>query len=424
MGHRTIARVADAAVYAALFLLPWQTRLIYRDLSIGDGTWEYGRLSVYAVELVLLAAVTLRGRLRIPYRLLPFLGPVSLLVGVLLMSVALSRNVTVALGALPHFAAAMTLFLAVIDERTDARRAALAFVAGLIVPALLAWYQVVTGVSPASSWLGLAAHDAVTLGQSVVETASGRLLRGYGTFPHPNVLGGYLAAGLVVIGWLAREARGAGSRLLLCAPASLVASALVVTFSRSAWLGASVGFASLAVGMIATRRALPHRVLPFLSFALVAILLSLVAFRSAAFARFQPGTRLEAKSIEERLGSYGTFDDVARTNVVTGVGPGNYTLALATLYPGRPAYAYQPVHNAPLLAFGEVGLILLLPFVRFASPLYRLLRERAGTAGGLFAVALLAALVPVALLDHYLWSLWPGLALSAFVVGFSLKSAS
>lgn len=414
-------RLSNIFLLVTLFLLPWQTRWIYRDLTIAGEGWEYGRLSLYAVELLILLAVTLRGGLRVPGRLLPFVQPVALFIGVLLISAAFSQNISVALGALPHFAAAVALFSLVIDERTDVRRAAWAFVLGLVVPCGLAWWQVVTGTSPASSWFGLASHDAVTLGQSVVETGTGRILRGYGTLPHPNIFGGYLAAGLVALGWLSHRARTTGSRLLMAAPVALLASTLIITFSRSAWLAVAVGFGALAAVALAKRRALPHRAIPLMTLACVAVLATLAVFHVAVFTRFQPAARLEAKSIEERAGSYVTFDDVFRTNVVMGVGPGNYTVALATIFPGAPAWSYQPIHNVFFLALAETGLILLLPAVKFFLALYRHIRENLVTAGGLFALAMLVALLPIALLDHYLWSLWPGLALAAFGTAVSLR---
>jgi len=425
---------AEALVFASLFFLPFQTRWIYHDLTVGGEVWEYGRLSVYAVELLILVALALRGRPRLSSSLSSFVKPAVLFFGTLLISTSFSQSIPLATASLPHFAAALGLFFLVADERTVLRRAAWAFVAGLVIPCGLAWYQVVTGTSPAYSWLGLATHDAATLGQSVVETATGRILRGYGTLPHPNVFGGYLAVGLILLGWLSRRARTTGAHLLMAAPTVLIASSLIITFSRSAWLGVAVGFGSLAVAALVTRHSVPHQAIPFVSLSLLVVLITLFVFHSAVFTRFsvmggfssgtQPAARLEAKSIEERFGSYAAFDDVIFTNVVMGVGPGNYTVALATIFPNMPAWSYQPIHNALLLALAETGLIVLLPAVKFLLALHRLLRETLTTAGGLFAVTLVAALLPIALLDHYLWSLWPGLALSSVAVAFALKFSS
>ncbi|OGL96003.1 hypothetical protein A2348_00735 [Candidatus Uhrbacteria bacterium RIFOXYB12_FULL_58_10] len=423
--------LANYVVLLALFLLPWQTRWMYRDLMIAGDSWEYGRLSVYAVELLILLAVSLRGGLRLSPQLRSFVKPVALFLGVLLVSASFSQNISVALGALPHFAAAVALFSLIVDERTGVRRAAWAFVAGLLVPCGLAWYQVLTGISPAFSLLGLASHDAIQLGQSVVETGTGRILRGYGTLPHPNILGGYLSVSLIMLGWLSHGLKKKSSHVLIAAPVTVFASTLIITFSRSAWLAVSIGFGSLAILALAKRRALPHRVIPLITLSSFAVLVTLFVFHSAVFMRVsslvgsgfvgQPAARLETKSIAERAGAYAQFDDVFFSNAVMGVGPGNYTVALATLFPGSPAWSYQPMHNVFFLALGEIGLILLFPAVMFFRALYRLVREHTSTAEGLFALALLAALLPIALIDHYLWSLWPGLALAAFSLALALK---
>lgn len=411
--------ISNALVYVALFFLPWQTRWMYRDLTIGGETWEYGRLSLYAVEMLVFAAMALRGRPRLPAAVLPFVRPMLLFAGVALISASFSRSVTLALAALPHLAAAGALFFLVADERTRPRRAAWAFSLGLLGPCAIAWWQVASGASPAASWLGLAAHNAAELGQSVVGTENGRVLRGYGTFPHPNVFGGYLAVGLIALARLSGGARSAGTRLLYAAPAAVLSATLIVTFSRSAWLGAAVGFLAFAVGAWRSRRVPTRRALPFALLAAGAALATLAAFHVPALTRLQPAARLEAASIAERAQGYAAFADLFPASAAFGVGPGNYTLALAVLYPGVPAWSYQPLHNAPLLLLAELGLLALLPAVIFLRAIAAFLRASPTTLP--FSVAFLAALVPPAFLDHYLWSLWPGLALASVTIALAMS---
>lgn len=414
-------RVANLLVLAVLFLLPWQTRWLFHDLTLAGQAWEYGRLSVYGTELLILVAALLRGRPHVPLALLSLSKGLMLFLGALLISASWSVSVTLTLGYLQHVVAAVALFLLVIDERTNLRDAAIAFVAGLMVPCGLAWWQVTAGTSPSSSWLGLAAHDAATLGASVVETGTERILRGYGTFPHPNVFGGYLAVGLFLCAWLVRGVSTNRSRLLAAAPVAVLASTLILTFSRSSWLAVGVGCSALAAFALFRKKSIPHRALPFLALALAAVVATLVAFHVPAFTRFQPAARLEAKSIAERGGEYPLWDDVARENVVTGVGPGNYTVALAVLYPGQNVYAYQPIHNAFLLFLAETGLVGLFAAARLVRDASRAFRPWKPTFPHAFALSLLAALAVLAGLDHYLWSLWPGLVLGAAAVGFALK---
>src|SRR3990167_5038077 len=41
--------------YAVIFLLPWQTRLIIEQGLINGQSWEYGTMSLYATDIVILA---------------------------------------------------------------------------------------------------------------------------------------------------------------------------------------------------------------------------------------------------------------------------------------------------------------------------------------------------------------------------------
>lgn len=403
-------RLSRLLVLLILFVLPWQTRWIFRELTIGGDAWEYGRLSLYATEALVICASLLRGVIRFDYAHERFQKPAILFLGALFLGASFSENSTVAFGAILHASAALALFALILDERTDPDEAASAFVLGLLVPCVLAWYQALSGLSPASTALGLAPHDAATLGASVIETGAGRVLRGYGSFPHPNVFGGYLAVGTVVSAWLVARGRRAGLVL------PVLVGTLVVTFSRSAWIAALVGILVFLVVARQRKIASSPRVLPVAFVSLWIAVLTVAAFHGAVFARFDPTARLEEKSVSERLSEYPAWPDVIRQNAFTGVGAGNYTVALAILFPGRDVWAYQPIHNAFLLFLAEAGLLGLLVTARFAHEIIGYLRSRRSRL--VPALPILVALLALGLVDHYLWSLWAGMSLS--VVGLSI----
>ena len=461
-------RLSNLLVLLILFALPWQTRWIFRDLTIAGDPWEYGRLSLYAVEAMIMAASVLRGTVRLDARLETFLKPTILFLGALMIGASFSQNITLAFSAILHAASAAALFALLLDERTDAADAASAFVLGLLAPCALAWTQVLAGLSPASTYLGLASHDAATLGASVVETATGRVLRGYGSLPHPNIFGGYLAVGTIVAAWLATKGRRAGLVL------PVLAATIVITFSRSAWIATLVGLAVAGVSgyratgrkpltssaptvvkppgdFHATARNSPGTIrrLTLLAFvSLWLVILTVATFHAPIFTRlalrnfngggFDSTARLEEKSISERTSEYSLWPDVVKMNAFTGVGAGNYTFSLATLYPGKDIWFYQPLHNAVLLFLAETGLLGLLVVARFAQVLVAFLRNnrgpgwQVGSEGGtraipafpaLPALSILAALLVLAVFDHYLWSLWPGMSLVAVALAFAIKSS-
>src|SRR5437763_62205 len=73
----------------------------------------------------------------------------------------------------------------------------------------------------------------------VLSPAGDRLLRGFGTFPHPNILGGYLALALACLpvltqGWWRRS-------MLWWLVGVVLVAGLLASFSRAAWLAALAG---------------------------------------------------------------------------------------------------------------------------------------------------------------------------------------
>lgn len=414
-------QIANACIYAALFFLPWQTVRIVHQFLLNGEPWEYGKFTIFAVELLVVAVAVLRKRH------VPLLGssrPIGfglvLLAGAFI-SLSFSESQPLGFAMLFHVAAAFALFYFLLDEQLRTSRIALAFVLGLVLPAALGWYQVIMDVSPASTLLGLSTHDAAVLGQSVVETEGGRQLRAYGSLPHPNVFGGFLAVGTFVLAWLVYQHRAHKHHAWIALPIVFLASTLVITFSRGSWLGLSVGFLVLAGFMLFERKVLPRKAIPMMTAGIAAVLLTLVMFHTAVFVRFTPGARLEAQSIDTRAGEYGQVLEVVKPNPLTGVGIGQYTLALARRYPGGENYVYQPMHNAFLLIFAEIGLFGFALFAAWAGTVAQIIWKKRKTARGMFAIGLGSALITLAFLDHYPWSSWPGLALMAVSCALMLR---
>ena len=90
---------------------------------------------------------------------------------------------------------------------------------------------------------------------SIVATDDGeRWIRAYGLTAHPNILGGVLAFGLLVIA--SAQGHGRWTRLIRMATFGLGVAALFLTFSRAAWIAFAVGL-GVAIVMLAIRRDVP-----------------------------------------------------------------------------------------------------------------------------------------------------------------------
>jgi len=136
-------------------------------------------------------------------------------------------------------------------------------------------------------------------------------------------------------------------------------------------------------------------------------------------ARVSGSGRLEERSVTERMDLVDDAKTVISNNLMFGTGVGNFTYYIYGQDKLRPGWAYQPVHNVPLLLWGEIGLIgVVLVLVTIISLLVLVIRRK-----GIMSVsfALLLVLAILATFDHYLWSQYFGLMLVGTVIGFALS---
>ena len=277
----------------------------------------------------------------------------------------------------------------------------------------LAAHALIAGAQVANQrWLGLTAlgEFRVTLespGVSVVQAGDVRWLRPYGLMPHPNMLAGALLLGtLAAAGLTLRSSRW--PRWFGTALTAAGLYALLLTFSRAAWLGLAAGGLALAAGL--WRAGTLRRALPLALSLLAAGALFAALYWPFVLARAGTGSETtEQRSVADRvvytqfaLQAIGEFP-------LAGVGIGNF--------PWRASYYLTSVgfdlrgdnvHNVYLSAWAELGTVGLgLLVVALAAGTWAAVRallaqptvERAALLAGF------AALSVVGLFDHYPWTI-------------------
>jgi O-Antigen ligase len=251
-------------------------------------------------------------------------------------------------------------------------------------------------------------------GVSVVVSNGVRLLRAYGLSDHPNILGGSLAFGLLLM--LAAYLQILKPFPILTA-FNLAIPAWLVTFSRSAWLS-FLGGAVIIVGVNLISR---HREsVKQLGWLALSSLLLLAPFL-LAYGKFF-GTRLnidhsfntpslEQQSIGERFLLINSALPIFFDHPWLGVGLGASTDSLKSYYPSFSA-PYEPPHLSVFDAALETGVLgatfylalLILPCVIFFKHRMSLLSNARASA----ALALLLSVTIVGFFDYYTWLLVPG----------------
>ncbi len=294
------------------------------------------------------------------------------------------------------------------------RRELLTWSVWSIVPhALLGLWQYASQVVVGSKWLGIASQQPIDLGVSVIESGGRRVLRAYGGFPHPNIFGGWLAFGLVAVTWLAGPTADRMHRRWYAVAGALCAVALILTFSRAAWIAAAVGVVAVLVAM---RKAAwtPEEKRRYFFVPIVIALTTLGALAASwelVSVRALPNSRLELKSVDERSAALSAAWTLVDEEWWLGQGHNTAMYAL-----DRAGLGITPPHFVLLLMLLETGLLGLLGAVLL---LLRWLRH--ARAEGFL---MLAAVAPLALFDHYLWSLWAGQSLAMLFAVLPFLAAS
>lgn len=406
----------EYSVYAFVFLLPWQTKLVFRP---ADNNFEEISLYLSFLPLMLALIAFLFSRWPAKSEELGCRGAIcALAILEIFTLISLFFAPDKLLAAYRYFVllSAASLFLVIRlglqhgnyqDPIFNRTKIAYSFLIAIFFQALLGIYQFLSQSSFACKYLGLAEHDSYALGASVIETASGRWLRAYGGLDHPNILGGVLAIALIITSYILAEKRAvarkkqAWSSVLLFLFYFIALYALIFTFSRAAWVSLAAGLMAVLISLAIKRdKWSVGRQTAIIFFSLAFVAMAIMPFRDLVLTRFDLETRLEQKSLDDRAEYLDQSLAVIENKFFTGVGAGNYITNLRHEQSNiKPAWEYQPVHNSFLLFFAENGIFAALAFLAFAFFIFKDRRANPGSWG------LLAVLLVLALCDHWLISL-------------------
>ena len=370
--------------YAVLALLPLQTVYIVARHSLGDtpGIWQYGAVGIYGVDILIVLAVVLWWWVR--------------------PQLSMQRMV-------------LTLALS-----------------GAIQGCLVLW-QVVSGEVLSSSWLGMAPHAASVLGDSVVEASDGRWLRGYGSMPHPNILGVFLSLTMQCAVWFNYYVLKKW-RLAWSAVVALNFFGLILSFSRGAWIALGCGLVVMMGGAYLrlpdeTRRAWLVSVARIMVVITGVLLVSSILWSEPLGARLGllGAQRLEQRSIDERRVSLSEGVELWRKKPWLGYGLDQSTVAQYeeeyALHRTHPVYWYQPPHSLYLVVLVEAGLVGLACFL--TALFFLLWRSVRGMVNaktfdqaliGILRCSVVATILSAGAFDHFLWTLHAGRVLWIIVI--------
>lgn len=234
----------------------------------------------------------------------------------------------------------------------------------------------------------------LSLGPGIAKYGQGGVdhIRPYGTFPHPNILGGVLVGTF----FLLRYVRSCWPSILRL----IFLYGIVLTFSRSAWIGLLAGILGYLFCFRPHNRSHQRMTEIFLLGVGLAVLLPFLWFRWADIFH-DPAVLERFRLMQESL-------TMIWQNPL-GVGMHGFTMALPEMSEKMlMPWMTQPVHNLFLLVGAELGVLgaMILLFL-FGYLGFRFYQSKGLTESQVFGT-LLVALFVLGLADHYWWDIASG----------------
>ncbi len=414
-------KISDSLFLFFLFILPFQTVYLLREPMIGGEKWQYGTIGIYASSLVLAIAILIVAisrekeiqNISIGIRMETLWRErktdAFLLLFVLWSGLSLlwAQDAMLAMYSFCKILLVADAFVMTRDmvRRGKLRQVISVLLLAVVIQAGIGIGQFLMQESFRSSLLGTSAYESWQAGTSVLKNDTGRFLRAYGTFPHPNIYGLFLAVGLLLVAHrimsMTRGAEQTIERVVTVGVVPVILLGLILSFSRSAWAGFAIGFAFLmAQTIISGGRHIRMRLYATISVVVLSSVIFSFILREAVFPRFDQATVGQERSVTDRMTTYRDALGIICVHPLLGVGVGNMTAELIRLRPEQPLWDIQPAHDVPLLICSELGIPgLVLSLCFFGSLALPWLRKKnVPTLAGTFLVFL-----PSLLLDHFLW---------------------
>jgi len=281
------------------------------------------------------------------------------------------------------------------------------FAISVVVESLLAITQYIHQSSTGLLYvLGERTFTSSTPGIANANVSGQLILRPYATFPHPNVLAGFLCIALIII--IANvSVFSKKAKLFLTSAIGIGSIALLLTLSRSA----IIVFCLLGIILLLLRLKRIKNLLVI--FIIILSSFIIILFTTPLMSRFVIRSNDESVVVREQLTNASLA--MIKTHPLVGVGLNNFLVALPKYLPMQTVFSIQPVHNIFLLVLSQIGAIgfaffvsLLFFAIRHALQVFKTRPE---------VVVSLIAILLLGMVDHYFLTLQQGQLLFAFVLG-------
>lgn len=419
--------------YLFVFCLPFQTRKIIYQFG-GDFN-EWTSIYIYLTDILLVIVLLLwilRERkqrfLKEPLKLIQFKSPSFWLVAFLvfsLISLIEARNIGLGFYSWFKLLEMIILFLYLkhnFKQLFSFEKLSYIFIFSGLFQSLIAIGQYIQQKSLGLRFLAESPLNPEIAGVAKIIVDGTKIIRAYGTFPHPNVLAVFIFLCIFFTFYLFFKKNNSFSKNLFLIVSYLIfIISLFLTFSRITI--AIFLLLNLIYFILLFKK---HKKQVLILFLLFIFFLFIITYLIWPEISSRLNVSMGDQSISLRLFYNQTSFLIIQEYPLLGIGMGNFVWEIRQMLDLLNSWIHQPVHSIYLLIVSETGLIGLFMFLMFLYQSLRRFRKRIKDKKKYLLLFVISAFLFLGLFDHYFWTLQQGQLMFwitlGLMAGYSLEN--
>ncbi|MFA5173203.1 MAG: O-antigen ligase family protein [Candidatus Paceibacterota bacterium] len=291
---------------------------------------------------------------------------------------------------------------------------------GAIFQSAVAFFQFKFQKSLGLYFLGEPMLSSNTPGISKITADGAKIIRAYGTFLHPNILSAFLIMGFLALLYFYFKKENLKEKILILIFSYPVLLAIILTFSRQAWIALLMSIFFLSIMIILKKKMTGvKKMIPIF----LALVFAVIPAKDFILERAPISTKEDA--VTERLAYNEMGISLIKENPF-GSGLGTqvsyaYKNGFYEKFGMTKSWLWQPIHNIYLLIASETGILGITLFLAFVLslliPIKKISLEIA-----VIKINFLAFLI-IGISDHFFWTIGQGQIMLWLLIGLLMQNS-
>ena len=371
-------KILNILLFILVLLLPFQTRYFLSVGTINNIFFEYKSISIYLLDIYILLFTIYLFFYNFKNKLFIFSSKrILFLTAIILFNLFLNlslinsfdKTISVYFNLKIFLFSFFIFFLSFIKINLETIKSS--FIISGAIEAFISILQFNNQFIGANKYFGVAEKFAFNFDASVLESSYGRFLRGYGLFPHPNILSLFLLIAFIFLLFkIININEKKNNKYLYCFFLGIIFLGIIFAFSRVAIFSAIFITIILLIYKIFNdfkNKTIKENILFYILIFLIELCI-VFSLKELIFLRIDSNNRLNVISNSERENQYVESFEYIKNNSLIGVGSRNYTIhkyndLLNNKKTNINSWDLKPVHNIYILFFSELGIFGFLSFL-------------------------------------------------------------